>query len=208
LIVFYLCTLFKGRDIVKRRRFLKNCTVGVSAVIGSCAGACMTSEGKTNPATTIDSDRLQQSALDHFLKYDRTCCESILMAGCEALGVQNDLVPDIALGLAGGVGLQGDTCGVLTSSAMVLSVAVGSTETDYSRKKKRTLQAVGQVSSAFKKRFGCTDCRTLSGLDLTTAEDRKRLVEEVKAQKCAKFVSAAAELLARQLQSTGKGTES
>jgi C_GCAxxG_C_C family probable redox protein len=166
------------------------------------------SEAEPHANTEIDAERLKQSALDHFLKEDLTCCESILMAGCEALGVENDLVPDIALGLAGGIGLQGDTCGVLTSSAMVLSVAVGATETDYSRKKKRTFQAVGQVSSEFNKQFGCTDCRSLSGLDLTTVEGRKRLVEEVKAQKCAKFVSAAAELLARQLQAIGRGAVS
>jgi hypothetical protein len=50
------------------------------------------------------------------------------------------------------------------------------------------------------KQFGSADCRSLCGLDLTTAEGRKGLAEGVKAQKCAKFVEAGARLLARELQ--------
>jgi C_GCAxxG_C_C family probable redox protein len=154
---------------------------------------------ETDAAPQIDAERITKSALNRFLSEKRTCCESILMAGCETLAVKSDLVPDIALGLAGGVGLQGDTCGVLTGSALVLSLAIAKKETDYP-KKMRTLQAVGRVHSEFKKQFGCTDCRSLCGLDLTTAEGNRRLAEGVKVQKCAKFVEAGASLLARELQ--------
>ena len=124
------------------------------------------------------------------------------MAGCEALGIKSGLVPDIALGLAGGVGGQGDTCGVLTAAAMVLSLAIARKETEYPKKKMRIVQAVGRVHSEFKKQFGCTDCRTLCGLDLTTEEGRKKLAEGVRVQKCAKFVEAGAKLVARELDAT------
>jgi hypothetical protein len=39
----------------------------------------------------------------------------------------------------------------------------------------------------------------LSGLDLTTAEGRKRLQEQVKEQTCTKYVRAGSELLAKEL---------
>jgi C_GCAxxG_C_C family probable redox protein len=122
------------------------------------------------------------------------------MAGCEALGIQSDLVPDIALGLAGGIGLQGETCGVLSGCAMVLSLAVAEKEKDYPKKKMQTLQAVGRVHKAFRQRLGRADCRSLSGLDLTTPEGRKKLQEGVKEQVCAGYVRAGCELLAKELQ--------
>ena len=85
---------------------------------------------------------------------------------------------------------------------MVLSLAMARNETEYPKKKMLAAQAAGRVHSEFKKQFGCTDCRTLCGLDLTTEEGRKKLAEGVKVQKCAKFVEAGAKLLARELATT------
>jgi C_GCAxxG_C_C family probable redox protein len=152
------------------------------------------------PAKPISADQLAKIASEHFLVGKRACSESILMAGCEALGIRSELIPDIALGLAGGLGHQGDTCGVLTGAAMVLSLAIARKENDYARKKMRILQAAGHVHSEFKKQFECTHCRDLCGLDLTTEEGRKKLMEGVRAQKCAQFVEVGARMLARELE--------
>jgi len=148
----------------------------------------------------IDADKLAARAHEHFIPGKRTCCEAILMAGCEALEIDSKLVPDIALGLAGGVGLQGETCGVITGSAMVVSLAVAAKEKEYRKKKMQTLEAVGRLRCAFQKEFGHTDCRSLCGLDLTKPEDRKKLMESVKSQTCAKFVKGGARLLAEELR--------
>jgi C_GCAxxG_C_C family probable redox protein len=148
----------------------------------------------------IDPDNFSARAYEHFIPGKRTCSEAILMAGCEALGIESDLVPDIALGLGGGVGAQGHICGVLTGSAMVLSLAVSAKESDYRQKQMQTFQSVGRVCGAFEKRFGAVDCRTLSGLDLTTPEGRKQLTAKVKAETCANYVKAGAEILAAELQ--------
>ncbi|MHC4176519.1 MAG: C-GCAxxG-C-C family protein [Planctomycetota bacterium] len=185
-----------------RREFLTGGTLGLTFATGSLAAGKTGLGAEDTAERMIDAGKLVGAAHRHFIPGKRTCCEAILMAGCEALGVKSDLVPDIALGLAGGVGLQGETCGVLTSSAMVLSLAVASRETEYSRKKARTLESVGRLHRAFRKQFGHTDCRSLCGLDLTTPEGRKRLMQGVKEQKCAKCVEAGAGLLAKELQRT------
>jgi len=183
---------------MKRRQFLESCAASLAASSLGAASAAQAAEASAGKL--ISADRLARIAGGHFLAGKRTCGESILMAGCESLGIKSELIPDIALGLAGGVGLQGDTCGVLTSAAMVLSLAIARKETEYPAKMKRTVQAAGRVHSEFKKQFGCTDCRTLCGLDLTTEEGRKKLAEGVKAGKCAEFVEAGAKLLARELE--------
>ena len=183
---------------MKRRQFLETCAAGVAAA-GSLNVTPATQGAEIAAGKLISADRLAKAASEHFLVANRACSESILMAGCETLGIKSELIPDIALGLAGGVGGRGDTCGVLTGAAMVLSVAIARKETEYPKKKMRIVQATGRVHSDFKKQFGCTDCRTLCGLDLTTEEGRKKLAEGVKAGKCAKFVEAGAKLLAREL---------
>ena len=186
---------------MKRREFLSGCTLGVPFATGWLAASKTVRGAERATERELDAEKLVETALQHFIPGKRTCCEAILMAGCEALGIQSDLVPDIALGLAGGVGLQGETCGVVTGSAMVLSLAVAAEETEYSKKKMRTLEAVGRLHRAFRDRFDHTDCRSLSGLDLTTPEGRQTLMQSVKARKCSKCVKAGAELLARELQS-------
>jgi len=186
---------------MKRREFVRNCSMG--AVVGGLSAASLTAaraadEGKRK---RVDPDKLAKSAQEHFVAGKRTCGESVLMAGCEALGVRSDLVPDIALGLAGGVGMQGETCGVLTGSALVLSLAVAQKEKEYPKKMMRTMQCVGRVHRAFKKQCGCTDCRSLiGGLDLTTPEGKEKLKAGVRAQKCAKYVEIAARILGEELK--------
>ena len=185
---------------MKRREFLSGCACGLTLAAGSLAAPEASRAAEKAPRRKIDPDELAKRAYEHFIPGKRTCCESVLMAGCEALGIKSDLVPDIALGLGGGVGLQGETCAVLTSAALVLSLAVAAKETEYPKKKMLALQATGRLHREFRKRFGRTDCRSLSGLDLTTPEGRKKLMGGVKADKCAKLVRASAELLAKELK--------
>jgi len=185
---------------MKRREFLSSCVTGVTISAASLPLLSTTRANTKEGNRNIDPDKLFQTAYQQFIPGKLTCCESILMAGCEALELKSDLVPDIALGLAGGIGLQGKTCGVITGCAMVLSLAIAQKEKEYPKKKMATLQAVGRIYSAFKEQVGSTECRTLCGLDLTTPEGRKMLQESVKEQTCTKFVKIGSELLAKELE--------
>jgi hypothetical protein len=80
-----------------------------------------------------------------------------------------------------------------------LSLAVAQKEKEYPKKMMRTMECVGRVHRTFKKQCGCTDCRSLTGLDLTTPEGRERLKTGVRAQKCTRYVATAAKLLAEEL---------
>ena len=193
-------TILERENRMKRRKFLKTYMARMAVGAASLPLLQTAYAGEQKTERVIDVDKFCERAYEQFIPGKRTCCESILMTGCEVLAIQSELVPDIALGLAGGVGLQGEICGVLTACALVLSLAVAQKEMEYPEKKMRTLQAAGRVHNGFKKQFGKTDCRSLCGLDLTTPEGRKKLEEIVKEQTCTKFVQAACELLARELQ--------
>lgn len=184
---------------MERREFLKTC--GSSLALGAVLASQSSGVEATSAAhERFDPDRFSEAAYQHHIPGKLTCSESILLVGCEALGIENELIPDIGLGLAAGIGLQGQICGVLTASAMVLSLAVAQVEREYPKKKMRTLQAVGRFHDAFVERFGTFRCHALCGLDLTTPEGRQKLQESVKAETCAGFVRAGAQLLAKELQ--------
>ena len=183
-----------------RREFLKHCAVGMTINTASLPLLKTVRADDMTVKQDIDPAELAARVYEHFIPGKLTCGESILMAGCEALGIQSELISDIALGLGGGVGLQGNVCGVLTGSALVLSLAIAQKEKEYPKKKMATFQAVGRVYNAFKERIGDTQCRTLCGLDLTTPEGRKKLEGGIKKQVCTRFVKVGAELLAEELQ--------
>jgi len=181
---------------MKRRELVKmGVGLGVAGVVG---GTLSTADAA--PCVTCDPDAMAKSAVKHFVPGKLTCGEAVLLAGLESLGLKTKLAPDIALGLGGGVGLQGNACGVVTSAAMILGLAVGAVEKDYKKKKMATFKAVGKFSKAFEKEFGCTGCRKLSGLDLTTVEGRKKFMASVKSERCSKLVAFGAKMLAASLQ--------
>jgi len=181
---------------MNRRTFMEAAAVG--PVMAAMATAAPPAEGG-QAAPRIDPDDLAAAAVKHFLPGKLTCGEALLLAGCEALGIRSDLVPDAALGLAGGVGLQGKTCGCVTGPAMVLGLAIARQESEYEPKKKRTFKVAGAFCKRFEEKYGTVLCREISGLDLTTPEGRKALMTHVKAEKCSKVVEAAARMLAESL---------
>ncbi len=181
-----------------RREFMRTCMAG--AAVGSVSLLPVTATALEQRKGVIDGTELAKTAYEYFIGGKRTCCESILMAGCEVLGIESDLVPDIALGLAGGGGLQGKNCGILTGGSLVLSLAVAQRQTEYPKKKKATFGAVGRFYKAFEKQVGSIECRTLCKLDLTTPEGRSKLEGGVKEQVCTGFLQIGSELLAKELQ--------
>jgi len=185
---------------MKRREFMRTCVTGVTVGAASLSRGMAAESEVEGRSRRIDPEKLAKTAYQSFIPGKLTCSESILIAGCEALGIKSDLVPDIALGLAGGIGLQGKACGIVTGGALVLSLAAAQKETEYPKKKMAAFQAVGRFRQAFEKRVGTTNCRKISGLDLTKPEDRKKLQTTVKEQTCAAYVKIGAELLATELR--------
>ena len=189
-----------------RREFLAGAGVG-AGVAGSalwfpgCERAAKGQSALEKFAKPIKMDpaAFAEVAVKHFIPGKKTCGESILLAACETFGVETDLVPNIALGLAGGVGLQGKTCGLVTGSAMVLGLVAGAKESEYEPRFKRVQKAVGIFVKGFEGEFDTTVCREICGLDLTTPEGMRELKTKVKAEKCSKIVRTTARMLAESL---------
>ena len=152
----------------------------------------------------IDDGKLVKAADDLFSKVGRCCGESVLCAGCKAIGVSNDIVPDVALGLGGGVGLQGETCGAVTGAALAVSVAWKKKEPRYAERKMATFESAGRICAALKAKWGSVKCRKLCGLNLTRPSGLAKLMGGVKDEKCAGYVKDAARELAKELKNIAK----
>jgi arsenite methyltransferase len=175
------------------------CSSGTAtaAPVLSCSGKTTTREMDW----LIDAEAMASAAHDYFMLVARCCGESLLLAGSEALGIESELFPDIALGLGGGMGLQGHICGAVSGASMVISLAVLQKEpNDYSTRQGMTFSAVGRLCRAVENRLGSVACQQLCGLDLTTDEGFQQLIAGVKAAKCAVVVKEVARILAAELQ--------
>ncbi len=175
-----------------RRRDFLGMTVGL-------AGAALApGVGAQAPAAAgpVTPDTVAAGALRRFMEEGRTCAEAIVMTGCSAMGIEDERVPDFALGLAGGVGLQGLTCGAITGAAIVLGLVNTRQPAERPQQIMATARAVQTLTREFAEQFGATDCRTLTGLDLTTPEGRRELKERVKPQVCRGLIEWAARRMA------------
>jgi C_GCAxxG_C_C family probable redox protein len=93
---------------------------------------------------------------------------------CQELGIENEIIPRIASGFAGGIGNTGSVCGAVNGAVMALGLA---------RERGETMEEALDhlaVVQAFRRQFeaerGTIECRELTGMDLSTAEGREQFM--------------------------------
>jgi len=134
---------------------------------------------ETNRATELLADRY-------------VCSESVLLATCEAFGIEVDekVIPRIAYAFAGGIGNTGAVCGAVAGATLAIGLIKGRGET------MEEMFSVFGLAAEFRKRFeaekGTIDCRELTGIDLTTPEGIEQLMNsDVPQTVCFPAVAAA-----------------
>jgi C_GCAxxG_C_C family probable redox protein len=94
----------------------------------------------------------------------------VLLAVCQEfeIEVEKDVIPQIAIGFAGGMGITGSVCGAVVGSVMALGLKMGRGDT-----MEEMLRRFG-VTREFRRRFeaemGTISCHELTGLELTELE--------------------------------------
>jgi len=111
------------------------------------------------------------------------CCESVLLALKDHLGVESDLIPKIGTGIGAGVSLNGLLCGSISSVAIAIGLKYGRTSAE--QNPQPTWQMVDKYEKEFKERFGHVNCRQLTGLDLKTEEGLREYFQKVHDYACA-----------------------
>ena len=99
------------------------------------------------------------------------CCESVLLALSEYLGINSDLIPKIATAIGAGVSLNGLLCGSVSGVALAIGAKHGRTSKE--ENPEPVWKMMDEYIAAFKDKFGHLNCRQLTGLNLKTQEGLK-----------------------------------
>jgi C_GCAxxG_C_C family probable redox protein len=111
---------------------------------------------------------------------------------CQEFGleVENEAIPKIAYGFAGGIGNTGAVCGAVAGGVMAIGLRVGRADTIEGMLE--NLGVVREFRRRFEAEMGNIGCRELTGLDLTKEKDMAQLMDSDIAQKvCFPAVGAA-----------------
>jgi len=143
--------------------------------------------------------KLQEKAVGYFCSRPSNfpigrpynCCESILLALKDRLGVGSDVIPRIGTGIGAGVSLNGLLCGSVSSVAIAIGMKYGRTSSE--QNPKPVWDMVDKYVAEFKDRFGALDCRQLTGLNLKTEEGLKGYYAKVHDYACVERMKFAVE---------------
>jgi len=131
-------------------------------------------------AERVSVDRAMAIGEEYFAQ-GYTCSQSSLQGLQAAFGFDGEDLWTLATGFGGGLGRKQLVCGALTGGVIAAGAIVAakraSTRDDRAALRDETYALVRELHDRFQARFGCTDCRTLTGFDFSEPDGYKRFSE-------------------------------
>ncbi len=123
------------------------------------------------------------------------CSQAVLLAYASRFGLDPVLAARLASPFGGGIARQGRVCGAVAGAVMVAGLAAGNATAEQKEIKEAMYLKVRALMARFAEAHGSTDCRQLTGFDMTTPEGHAAATEaRVFTEKCPAFVRTAAML--------------
>jgi C_GCAxxG_C_C family probable redox protein len=91
--------------------------------------------------------------------------------------MENDVIPQIASGFAGGIGITGSVCGAVVGAVMAISLKLGKAETMEGRLS--SFAVPREFRSRFEAEMGTINCSDLTGLDLAEVDLSPEGMEQI-----------------------------
>ncbi len=133
------------------------------------------------------------------------CAQSLFIAFSDIFGMQDDNAKRIAAGLGGGIGRMRETCGVITSGSLILSLVYGPVKGEDQNAKAETYEKVREYYTRMKEKEKTLVCRELLGLD--RAEEsfvpEARTAQYYAQRPCLRLIGESAEILCQMLREAG-----
>lgn len=89
------------------------------------------------------------------------CCQAVLLAYCDELGLDKELAAKLASSFGGGMGGMGETCGAVTGMFMVAGLMDGYTFPENPEEKAMHNKYIRELANKFKNEKGSLICREL-----------------------------------------------
>ena len=131
-----------------------------------------------------------------------TCSQSLLLAFAPRFGLDVSVAARIASPFGGGIARQGKVCGAVAGAIMVLGLEAGNATAEDRARKEVMYERVRALMVSFAAEHGTTECRQLTGYDLSTPDGYAAATQAgVFTNRCPAFVRTAAALVADALGS-------
>ena len=95
-----------------------------------------------------------------------------MLAVCQELEIEKEIIPRIASGFGGGIGGTGAVCGAVVGAVMAIGLKHG--RDDASEDRFGAWRLVQEFRRRFEAEMGNIVCRELTGADLSTDEGRQQ----------------------------------
>jgi C_GCAxxG_C_C family probable redox protein len=131
------------------------------------------------------------------------CSEAILTSYCGKVGLNKNLAMKIGCAFGGGLGSNGDVCGAITGSIIILGLKHGRTNKDDADTRVKTDIQVQTFLKKFRSKHKHTRCNDLIGFDRSTPKGHDIAAAAGVFKKiCPKLVKDAAEILEELLKTS------
>ncbi len=125
-----------------------------------------------------------------------SCAQAVFTVFAGKYGLPAAVSNRIACGFGGGIAHRSLTCGAVSGAVLVIGLKHGKAAPDDNAAKDKTYADVNELFLRFEERFESSNCGELTGLDLATGDGLRKFRENnVRDQRCMKFVDAACEIL-------------
>ena len=130
------------------------------------------------------------------------CCQSVVLAFTEDVGLGNTTAARLANGFGGGLSWTDNMCGTAYAIALLISLKNGKELPDEADKQLKTFMLTKQAIEEFKDAFeGKNKCTELLGYNLSIPEQMSKAVDEDTFHKvCNNYVAKAAEIAEKYLK--------
>lgn len=132
------------------------------------------------------------------------CSQSVLLAFCDDLGIDEQTALLIASPFGGGMGRMREVCGTLSGAYMVLGLKHGYSEPKDTKGKAKLYSEVQELAAKFKEENGSIICRELLNLRIKGKDapvPSERTEEYYKARPCPELCRYSADMLDEFLKS-------
>lgn len=130
------------------------------------------------------------------------CSQSVLLAYCSDLGMDEEIAKAVASSFGGGMGRMREVCGTCTAMFALAGLACPSSVPGDLKTKTANYQLVQELAEEFKKETGSIICRDMLKLNGNTHEGpipEPRTGDYYKRRPCSELVYLAAEIVGNKL---------
>ena len=149
----------------------------------------------------IDIDERERMARANFHS-GWNCCQAVLLAFNDIIGLTDVQVASLASGFGGGMGRMREVCGAVSAMTFMSGIISPSTDPSDQERRKANYALVQEMAASFKEENGSIICRELLGLNAGQVDAPVPSVRDAKyyaTRTCEDKVGYAARIVATKL---------